>query len=398
MTDVRLFEPLVVRGVRLPNRVAVSPMCMYAARDGHATDYHLVHLGRFALGGAGLVIAEAAAVAPEGRISHSDLGLWTDAHADSLHPVVDFLHRYGSCAGVQLAHAGRKASTKAAWEGGAPLTPQDAADGQAPWPVVGPSAVPAGPGLQTPAELTVAQIRASVEDWRAAARRAADAGFDVIELHGGHGYLLHAFQSPISNLRQDEYGGSAEARMRYPLEVAAAVREAIGPDRGLFYRVSVVDGVAGGLTLQDSIALSERLHEVGVDLIDTSSGGVVTDRAIDTRVRRGFAFHAPYSGPLRTALGGMPVATVGLVVDPHQAEAILRNGDADLVLLGRTMLEDPNWAHHARAELLEGDRSTWHLEAGWAVSARASAIARLAAEGENPLTRYATGTRDRRPS
>lgn len=388
MADVQLFESLAIRGVRLPNRIAVSPMCMYAARDGHATDYHLVHLGRFALGGAGLVIAEATAVVPEGRISHTDLGLWDDAHADSLRPVVQFLHRYGSLAGIQLAHAGRKASATAAWEGGAPLTPQDALRDQAPWPVVAPSAVPAGPGWQTPAEMTVEQIRVSVEDWWAAARRAAEAGFDVIELHGGHGYLLHAFQSPISNRRQDEYGGSAEARMRYPLEVAAAVREAIGPDRGLFYRVSVVDGMEGGLTLEDSVALSERLREVGVDLIDTSSGGVVTDRAIDTRVRRGFAFHAPYSGRLRAALGGMPVATVGLVVDPLQAEAILRHGDADLVLLGRTMLEDPNWAHHARAELLGGDRSTWHVECGWAVAARASAIARLEAEGETPLARY----------
>ncbi|MFT4082541.1 MAG: NADH:flavin oxidoreductase/NADH oxidase [Nocardioides sp.] len=387
MSDVRLFEPLPVRDVTLPNRVGVSPMCMYSATDGRASDYHLVHLGRFALGGAGLVIAEATAVAPEGRISHGDLGLWDDSQTEALRPVVEFLHRQGSVAGVQLAHAGRKGSARVAWEGGRPLTQEDAAHGEPPWPVVGPSAIAAGPGWQTPVEMSVEQIAASVEDWRAAARRAVEAGFDVVELHGAHGYLLHAFWSPVSNRREDAYGGSAEARMRYPLEVAAAVREAIGEGRPLLYRVSAVDGMAGGLRLEDTAEFCRRLREAGVDVIDTSSGGIVTDRAIDTRVRRGYAFHTPLSGPLREATG-MTVATVGLVVDPHQAEAILQHGDADLVLLGRTMLDDPNWAHHARAELLPGDWSAWPSQSGYAVAARASAMARLAADGEDPLTRY----------
>jgi len=383
MSDVRLFEPLTLRGVRLPNRIAVSPMCMYAAERGLADDYHLVHLGRFALGGAGLVIAEATAVVPEGRISHTDLGLWEDDQVAPLRRVTDFVRRYGSVPGIQLAHAGRKASARAAWAGGAPLTDEDVARGEAPWPVVGPSAISSGPGWQTPVEMTQEQIAASVTDWAAAARRAADAGFDVIELHGGHGYLLHSFQSPVSNLRSDSYGGSAEARMRYPLEVVAAVREAIGPHRALLYRVSAVDGMDGGLTLEDTLDFAVRLREAGVDLIDTSSGGIVTDRAIDTRVRRGFGFHVPFSGPLRAA--GLPTATVGLVVDAGQAEAILRHGDADLVLLGRTALDDPNWAHHAREALVPGDWSAWHREAGWAVAARAGAIDRLLEEGETWL-------------
>ncbi len=382
----KLFEPLSLRGATTRNRVMVSPMCMYAAQDGHATDYHLVHLGRFALGGAGIVMAEGTAIDPVGRISHTDLGIWDDAHTASLTRVARFLEEYGAVPGIQLAHAGRKASARAAWAGGAPLTAEDAAGGEAPWPTVAPSPISPGPGWQEPAELSTAEVKESVRQWAAAARRAVEAGFRVVNLHGAHGYLLHSFLSPLANERTDRYGGSPEARMRYPLEVVRAVREAIGQETALFYRVSATDGVDGGLDVADTVTFARELGEAGVDLIDISSGGVVTDRSIDTRVRRGYAFHAGLSREVRDG-SGMPVATVGLIVDPHQAEAVLAAGDADVVALGREMLANPQWAHHAQRTLL-GTFDDWHREAGWAVAAQSAGIERLATAGETPMTRY----------
>lgn len=382
----RLFEPLTLRGVTLRNRTMVSPMCMYAAADGVANDYHLVHLGRFALGGAGLVMVEATGIAPEGRISHADLGLWNDDQGEALSRIAAFVTQYGGVPGIQLAHAGRKASCHAAWQGGAPLTEADRATKEPPWPTIGPSAIAAGPGWPVPREPDEQEVAASVELWANAARRAVDAGFRVIDLHGGHGYLLHSFQSPISNHRTDAYGGSATARMRYPLEVVRAVRAAIGEDAALFYRISSVDGVEGGLTLDDSVAFAQRLAAEGVDLIDVSSGGVSTDRSTDTRIRRGYGFHADLSRELRSRTG-LPVATVGLIVDPHQAEAVLTSGDADLVALGREMLENSQWPHHARRVLL-GDHAGWHREVRWALELRSKAMDRLTEQGETPLSRY----------
>ncbi|MDF1478506.1 NADH:flavin oxidoreductase/NADH oxidase [Leifsonia sp. H3M29-4] len=382
-----VFTPLRLRDIEIPNRVMVSPMCMYAAADGIASDYHLVHLGRFALGGAGLVVVEATGITAQGRISHHDLGLWNDEQADALARVATFLKAHGSIPGIQLAHAGRKASTTPPWERGRPLVDADAASGLGPWPVIGPSAVSAGPGWPVPHELDERGIAESIRAWGDAARRARAVGFEVIDLHGAHGYLLHSFLSPISNTRGDRYGGDLEGRMRYPLEVVRAVRAAIGDEVALFYRMSVTDGVEGGITLDDSILFARALGDAGVDLIDVSSGGIVTDRAIDTRVRRGFAFHAPFSGPLRAATG-LPVATVGLVVDALQAQAIIDHGDADLVALGREMLHDPNWAHHARASLDLEDWERWHREAAWALAARHASMARLRESGESPMTRY----------
>lgn len=380
-----LFSPLRIRGVELPNRVMVSPMCMYASQDGMANDYHLVHLGRFALGGAGLVVAEATAIAPDGRISHQDLGLWTDWHAEALVPVVRFLSDRGSVPGIQLSHAGRKASARAAHAGGGPLSAADP-DGS-PWATVGPSAISPGPGWQVPTRMSVEQIAASVRQWAEAARRASEVGFRVVELHGAHGYLLHSFLSPIANQRTDEYGGSFDKRMRYPLEVVRAVRRAIGGTNALFYRISVTDGIEGGSTLADSIRFARALRESGVDLVDVSSGGIVTDRAVDTRVRRGYAFHTPYSGPLRAATK-TPVGAAGLIVEPEQAEAILRHGDSDVIVLGREMLDDPNWTHHARRVLGMEEWSHWHREASVHLAARSRAIARLRNDGEEPMTRY----------
>lgn len=383
-----LFSPLRIAGLESRNRVMVSPMCMYAAEDGMANEYHLVHLGRFALGGAGIVVAEATAVEERGRISYSDLGLWRDDQGEALAPVAAFLKRYGAVPGIQLGHAGRKAATQAPWDGAGPLTAADAHRGEAPWPVVGPLAESAGPGWPTPVEMSTAEIVETVDAWRAAAERAHRAGFEVIDLHGAHGYLLHSFLSPVSNRRTDEWGGSAEARMRYPLAVVRAIREVLPSQKALFYRLSSVDGIEGGLTIQDTIEFARRLHEAGVDVIDTSSGGVVADRRTDTRVRRGYAFHAPYSRDVK-AHTDLLVATVGLIVDAAQAEAVLTHGDADIVAIGRELLVDPSWALHARA-VLEPDAGfqDWHPEAGWWLEKRVSAIRHLQDAGETPLTRY----------
>jgi 2,4-dienoyl-CoA reductase-like NADH-dependent reductase (Old Yellow Enzyme family) len=381
-----LFTPLQVRGVTSRNRVMVSPMCMYAAPEGVATDYHLVHLGRFALGGAGIVTVEGTAITPEGRISHLDLGLWNDDQADSLARVAAFLTEYGAVPAIQLAHAGRKASCAPAWAGGSPLTETDPETGHGPWPTVGPSSVAAGPDWQVPHELTLEQVHESIGAWVAAAVRAVRAGFSVIELHGAHGYLLHSFQSALSNFRADDYGGDSGGRWRYPLEVVRAVRAAIGDEVALFYRVSAVDGVDGGTTLEDTVEFARMLGEAGADLIDVSSGGIVTDRSVDTRVRRGFAFHADFSRAVRDG-AGLPVSTVGLIVDPAQSEAVLAAGDADVVALGREMLENPNWSHHARRDLLDNYEG-WHRETGWAVTGRSTTLKGLVARGETPMSRY----------
>jgi 2,4-dienoyl-CoA reductase-like NADH-dependent reductase (Old Yellow Enzyme family) len=394
MTTSRLFQPITIRGFTARNRIMVSPMQQYATDDsGVANDYHLVHIGRFALGGAGLVVLEATAIAPEARISHGDLGLWCDAQIEPLARVARFVKQYGGVPGIQLIHAGRKGSMQAPWDGLGPLGNSDAARGEPPWPLVGPSGIAAGPDWPVPAELTEPDLQRIVREWADAARRAAKAGFDIIDFHGAHGYLLHSFLSPISNHRRDRYGGSLENRMRFPLQVVEAVREAFPSDRALFYRLSALDGIDGGWTLEESMVFCRELYARGIDVIDVSSGGAIADRSSDVRVRRGFAFHAPYSHALRDALGGL-VATVGLIVDPHQAEAVLRAGDADIVVVGREVLHDPNWPLHARSVLEGEDFNAWHREAGWWLDKRASVLKRLAASGETPMTRYEMRPKD----
>lgn len=386
--DAGLFTPLRVGGLTLPNRVAVSPMCMYASQDGFVTDFHLVHVGRFALGGAGLVIMEATAIEPRGRISAHDAGIWSNEHVPHLERIASFLAAHGAVPGIQLAHAGRRASVREPWAGGVPLTAEDAAKGTPPWQTVAPSALPAGPDWPVPHELGLDEIEWSIEHWRDAAMRAVAAGFRLIELHGAHGYLLHSFLSPVSNRRDDAFGGDAGRRMRYPLEVVRAIRAAIPADVALAFRVSAVDGQESGLTIDDTAAFAGRLAEAGVDLIDTSSGGITTDHSIDTRVRRGFAFHADFSRRLREVVD-IPVATVGFVLDPAQARLLVERGDADLVLLGREMLDDPNWAVHARRSLDADEFAHWNIRYGSALQPRAKALARLAESGETPLSRFA---------
>ena len=378
-----LIEPWALRGVRIRNRVMVSPMCTYAAGpDGLATDFHLVHLGRFALGGAGIVMVEATAIAPQARISHRDLGLWDDAQVPGLAQIATFLREHGAVPAIQLSHAGRKASCRAAWAGGAPLGPEDAEAGEPPWPTEAPSALSPGPGWQEPEAMTAERVVDSLGEWERAARRAAEAGFEVVEIHGAHGYLVHSFASPLSNRRQDEWGPG----LAYPLAVVAAVRRGIGEERALFHRVSAVDGVDGGLELGDTVAFARAAAEAGVDLVDISSGGIVTDRRVDTRVRRQYGFHASFSHRVRRE-AGVPVSTVGLIVDHEQAQLVLDTGDADLVVVGREMLANPQWALEAEVAAGRG-YGGWHKEAAWALEARDRQVEALAQAGETPLARY----------
>lgn len=337
-----LFQPLTLRGLTLRNRVVVSPMAMYSAAGGQTADFHLVHLGRFALGGAGLVFMEATAVNASGRITQGCPGVWDDAQASALARITDFLHAHGAAAGIQLLHSGFKGSSQRPWEGGAAL-------GTAGWQTVSPSEEPFAEGWPAPQALSTDEIAALVEDYRAAARRVLAAGFDVVELHCAHGYLLHAFLSPLSNRREDGYGGSLENRMRLPLEVARAVREIWPADRPMFVRISAVDGIDVGWRVEDSIAFAKALAAIGVDVVDCSTGGLRIDR--DSQVpARSPGFQVPYASRIRREAGVRTVA-VGMIRDAAHAEQILANGDADLVALAREMLFNPNWAAQAAVEL-----------------------------------------------
>jgi 2,4-dienoyl-CoA reductase-like NADH-dependent reductase (Old Yellow Enzyme family) len=338
-----LFTPLAIREVTLRNRIAVSPMCQYSAEDGFANDWHLVHLGSRAVGGAGLVIMEATAVEPRGRISAADVGIWKDEHVEPLARITKFLRAHGAAAGIQLAHAGRKASTPPPWKGGG-VTPPEAGG----WQPVAPSRVPFQPGGAAPRELTAAEIGGIVERFRAAAGRAFQAGFQVAEIHGAHGYLIHQFLSPLSNRRTDEYGGAFENRIRFALEVARAVRSAWPASLPLFLRISATDWVEGGWDLDQSVELARRVRECGVDLIDCSSGGASPEQ----RIALGPGYQVPFADRIRRE-AGILTGAVGLITTPEQAAEIVRCAQADLVLLARQFLRDPYFPLHAAAALEE---------------------------------------------
>ncbi len=337
-----LFTELRLRDLTLKNRIAVSPMCQYSSTDGFADDWHLVHLGQFAIGGAGLVITEACAVSPAGRISPWDLGLWDDAHVPMLARITAFLRAQGAASAVQLAHAGRKASAERPWAGGGPLPPAHPLA----WPVMGPSAIPFADGWPVPHAMTDADIDATIADFVAATRRADAAGFDAIELHGAHGYLLHAFLSPLSNERTDGWGGDRAGRMRFPLAVIDAVRDAWPAHKPLLLRVSATDWVEGGLTLEDTLALACEATARGVDLVDCSTGGNVAT----ARIPAAPGYQVPYAAAVRREIG-VPTGAVGLITGAAEAEAIVARGDADLVLLARELLRDPHWPLRAAAAL-----------------------------------------------
>jgi 2,4-dienoyl-CoA reductase-like NADH-dependent reductase (Old Yellow Enzyme family) len=341
--ETGLFTPLTIRGVNFRNRIAVSPMCEYSCEDGFANDWHLVHLGSRAVGGAALVLTEAAAVEARGRISSADLGIWKDEHIDKLSQITAFIKKQGAVPGIQLAHAGRKGSCRIPWEGGSPILP-----GEGGWQTVAPSAVPFRHSDPIPKELKVAEVHEIIQKFEVAARRALAAGFEVIEIHAAHGYLLHEFYSPLSNRRTDDYGGSFENRIRLTVEVAKTVRSILSSHNPLFVRVSSTDWKENGWTLDDSVKLAERLHDVGVDLIDCSSGGLVHDAKIGV----GPAYQAPFAERIRKETHILTGA-VGLITAPEQANRIVRSGQADLVLLARQMLRDPYWPLHA-AQVLKG--------------------------------------------
>src|ERR1019366_1129308 len=336
-----LMTPLTLREITLRNRIAVSPMCQYSSEDGFANDWHLVHLGSRAVGGAGLVCLEATAVAPRGRISPADLGIWNPEHIEFLARIARFLHSQGAAAGIQLAHAGRKASTRRPGEGGG-LLPE--AEGG--WPCVAPSAVPFRAEDPAPHALSKAEIHALVDSFRDAAARALQAGFDVAEIHGAHGYLIHEFLSPLSNRRTDEYGGTLDNRLRFALEVTEAVRGAWPARLPLFFRISATDWVPGGWTADDSVDLARRLLALGVDLVDCSSGG----NAADAKIPLGPGYQVPFAERIRRETG-MRTGAVGLITTPRQADDIVRYGQADLVLMAREFLRDPYFPMHAAGAL-----------------------------------------------
>jgi 2,4-dienoyl-CoA reductase-like NADH-dependent reductase (Old Yellow Enzyme family) len=341
----QLFSSLRIRSLELRNRIVVSPMCMYSCTDGLANAWHLVHLGSRAVGGAGAVIAEMTAVAPGGRITPGDLGLWSDAHAEALAPVAAFITQQGSVPGIQLAHAGRKAGRTVPWEGNIPISTESWGALQAP------SALPFTAGWQTPQEMTEEQITRLAADFGAAARRAAQAGFKVVEAHCAHGYLLHEFLSPLSNRRTDRFGGSLENRARAPLMMIRAMRENFPQDLPVFVRLSVVDWADGGLDLEQSLVFAQWLKEAGVDLIDCSSGAVVPDETVPLAP----GYHSRFSRAIRSQVG-IPTGVVGLITEPQQAETLVSEGAADLIFLARAMLKDAYWPRHA-AEVLGAENA-----------------------------------------
>lgn len=372
----KLFTPLPLRSTILPNRFALPPMCQYEATDGFANDYHLVHYGKFALGGFGLIIVEATAVQPEGRITHGDLGLWDDSQIEGLARISAFIKAQGSVPAIQIAHAGPKASMQRPYYGDGPLTEVDHARGDFSWPIVSASAVPAGEGWLVPAALDAEGIKKLRADFISAARRAYKAGFEVLELHAAHGYLLNSFLSPLTNKRTDEYGGSRENRMRLPLEIVRDLRAEWPEDKPLFVRISVVDGSRAGITIEDSIALTREFSAIGVDVIDCSSGGIGTPYEHPS----GYSHQVPYAERIRTETGITTMA-VGLIVDPRQADSIVMENRADIVAVGREALRDPHFPLHAEQTLgaanPQSPYASWVRQIGWWLNARQPRLDRL---------------------
>jgi 2,4-dienoyl-CoA reductase-like NADH-dependent reductase (Old Yellow Enzyme family) len=336
-----LFSPLNLRSITFRNRVFVSPMCQYSSHDGLPNDWHLVHLGSRAVGGAGLVMVEATAVSPEGRISPGDMGLWNDVQAEAFVPITCFLREQGAIAGIQLAHAGRKGSCSLPWFGGGPLE-MDASG----WQTLAPSAIPFNEGQPVPRAMTLEEMDEIEADFRASTRRALAAGFQVVEVHMAHGYLLHEFLSPLVNHREDDYGGSLINRLRFPLRVARTVREEWPAELPLFVRISATDWVFGGWSTDQSVFLARQLKEIGVDLIDCSSGFAVPNEPIPFSP----GFQVPFAAKVRTE-AGIASGAVGFITDPLEAERIVATGQADVVLLARQMLRDPYWPLHAARAL-----------------------------------------------
>jgi len=373
-----LFTPITLRDLTLRNRTMLSPMCTYSADAGMASDWHLAHLVQFALGGFGIVCVEATAVTEQGRITYGDAGLWSDAHMAPLARIAGALRAHGAAPAIQLAHSGRKGSSQRPWHGMGALTGADAqARGERPWMTAGPSAEAMAEGWHVPQALSRDDIRALVAAWGDAARRARDCGFDIVEVHCAHGYLNHQFLSPLINKRNDAYGGDRAGRMRFPLEVAEAVRGEWPADKPVFVRISSVDGMDGGWDLDDSVAFAKELKARGIDAIDCSSGGVVGS-ATTRAAPRTLGFQVPFAETIRRDAGIAAIA-VGLIVGGQQAEQILRNGQADLIAVAREALYDPYWPRRAARELHadSGAYASWPLQYGWWLDKREPTLRRL---------------------
>ena len=371
-----LFERIRLRDVEARNRIVVSPMCQYSAKDGHVTDWHLVHLGKFAQGGAGIVFMEATAVEKRGRITHGDTGIWDDEHIAGLKRICSFIKEQGAVPAIQLAHAGRKASMARPWYGNGPLTQADADRGDQAWSTIAPTETPIDSGWIAPRAFRKGDFEVVLNAFRQAARRAHAAGFEIAEVHGAHGYLLHTFLSPLSNTRDDEYGGSLENRMRFPLEVAQAVREAWPAGKPLFMRLSSIDDVEGGWSLEDTILVARKLKSIGIDVVDCSSGGILgsATAATKTVLPRVPGFQLPFSEAVRKETG-LKTMAVGLILSGAQAEEALQAGRADLIAIGREALYDPNWPLHAARELgVDPEYARWPQQYGWWLTRRESAL------------------------
>ena len=337
----KLFSTLRLREIEFKNRVFVSPMCQYSSVNGLPNDWHLVHLGSRATGGAALVMVEATAVSPEGRISPADTGIWSDAHTEAFKPNAAFIKSQGAVPAIQLEHAGRKASTDVPWRGGKPL-----AESEGGWQTLAPSPLPFADGYGMPREMTRQELEQVASQFVEATRRSLDAGFEVIELHMAHGYLMHEFLSPLANYREDEYGGAFDSRTRFPLRIAADVRRQIPESLPLFVRISASDWAEGGWDLPQSIEFSQRLKEVGVDLIDCSSGGLIPGVKIPVAP----SYQVPFAAAIRREVS-VATGAVGMITEARQAESIIENDEADVVFLARVMLRDPYWALHAAKQL-----------------------------------------------
>jgi 2,4-dienoyl-CoA reductase-like NADH-dependent reductase (Old Yellow Enzyme family) len=347
-----LFTPLTLKAITFKNRIAVSPMCQYSSIDGLAAEWHMVHLGSRAVGGAALVIVEATAVTPEGRITPDDMGLWSEAHQEAFRPITRFIESQASVPGIQLAHAGRKASTFSPWKGEGALK-----TGNGAWETLSASALPFQADWHTPRAMTGEDLRRTAEDFAKAAKRAFLAGFEFLEVHSAHGYLLHQFLSPLSNQRKDEYGGGLSNRMRFPLEVVGAVRKAWPENLPLAVRISATDWAEGGWDLEQSVEYAKKLKALGVDLVDCSSGGLVPN----AKVQVGPGYQVPFSERIRKETGVHTMA-VGMITEPAQAEAVIEEGKADMVALARAFLRDPYWALHAAHTL--GVDAHWPAQYG----------------------------------
>jgi 2,4-dienoyl-CoA reductase-like NADH-dependent reductase (Old Yellow Enzyme family) len=346
----KLFSIFKLREIEFRNRVFVSPMCQYSSQNGLPNDWHMVHLGSRATGGAGLVMVEATAVSPAGRISPNDTGIWSNEHTNAFKPIASFIKSQGAVPAIQLAHAGRKASTDTPWRGGKPLSYVEGG-----WQTLAPSPLPFAQGYRVPQEMTGQHINEVVAEFSAAVRRSLEAGFEVIELHMAHGYLLHEFLSPLSNHREDEYGGDLSARAKFPLQIVEAVRKQMPDSLPLFVRISATDWVEGGWDLEQSIQFAQWLREIGVDLIDCSSGGLVPG----ARIPVGPGYQVPFAAAIRRE-AGIATGAVGMITEAFQAEQIISSNEADAVFLARAMLRDPYWPLQAAKDL--GVDASWPIQ------------------------------------